>query len=218
MKRHVFVVSLVLVLLLMVSVGSLAEELVFSDSFEDNVVGENPVGWNVLHPEAGLIIDANHVSISDGHLALQMNNTPELFGEVWTDIPEVAVGKLVVDFYQPNSSRENINVEVHNDDGRIVGIFITGSGNVRVRDAGEQSDNILNLGNDSWHTLVVTWDDEFFNVYYVNANGEEVVIREGLLLDPAAVGKPGNKILFNVSPRDDAKEAFIDNVRVYSLD
>jgi len=217
MKKRLFVLSsVVMLVLLMTGVGA-AEKLIFSESFENNTVGENPVEWDLVHPKAGIVVDGNTISIPDGKLALQLNNTPNDMGEVSHEIPEVTLGKLVVNFHQPSVSRENINIEVHNADGRIVGIFVTGSGNVRVRDAGEQSSNILNLPNDKWHTMIIKWDEELFKVYYLDGAGAEVAITETAKLDPEFAGKPANKILFNVSKRDDAKEAFIDNIRVYDL-
>ncbi len=214
MKKTLIIAS---VLVLVLTFGSLvmAEELVFSDSFEDGVVDGHPAGWIVNHDFGGVISDNRS---SDGRLSVQLNNTPDLFGEISKEIPEVAVGKLIVDFYQVNAFRENLNVEVHNESGRIVGVFITASGKVRPRDGGEQTGDLAVLANDTWHSLVLTWDETSFSVYHLDAFGNMIAILEDAALDPAHIdGGPANKILINMSPRADAKEAYIDNVRVYDL-
>lgn len=214
--KKLLVISQILLVVLLLSSGVLAETLIFSTSFENDTVGQSPAGWAKEHDSAAVVIDGAIVSIPDGKKAVQLNNTPDAYGRISHEIPEVKNGKLVVNFYQPNAQRENINIEVHNADGRIVGIFITASGNLRVREAGVQSSNIAALANDKWHTLVITWDDTMFNVYSLE-NGREVVIKESCLVDPAVGNKPANRVSFDVSKRDDAKVAYIDNVRVYDL-
>jgi len=214
-KLTVLVVAALAVLVF--SFAAAGEELVFFDSFENNTVGQHPAGWVVNHEFGGIVVDASAVKASDGQLAVELNNTPDLFGQIEHDIPATAVGKLMVDFYQPNAWRENINIELHNASGRIIGVFLTGSGNVRPRPAGVQTGNLANLPNDRWHTMVITWDDKVFNVYYLD-NGNLVPILENAELDPAYIeGGPATKVLFNLSSRADAKKGYIDNVRVYDL-
>lgn len=209
-------ISQVLLVVLLLSSGVFAESLIFSTSFENDTVGQVPAGWNLEHDTAAVVIDGALVSIPDGKKAVQLNNTPDLYGRISHEIPEVNKGKLVVSFYQPSSQKENINLEVHNANGMLVGIFVTASGNVRVRDAGVQSGNIVGLGNDKWNTLVITWDDTMFNVYQLE-NGRQVTIIESCLVNPATAGLPANKVSFDVSRRDDAKVAYIDNILVYDL-
>lgn len=220
MNRKLLYLSIIMsVLLTFTGMVVAKEELVFSDSFEDNTVGQSPKGWTLSHSHGGLVVDSSQVIIPHGELALQLNSTTSLYGEVYYDIPEIKQGKLVVDFMQPSSSRENINIEIKNGDNRLVGVFITGSGNVRPRDNGVQTADLIRLPNDQWHTFVIKWDvdEKTFHVSYMQGENEIAITSEGAGLDPAGIGLPGSRILFNVSPRDPEKEAFIDNVRVYNL-
>jgi len=215
--RKLSIVVVVVLAAALFSLAASAETLVFSDSFEDNTVGKQPTGWVVNHDLGGIVVDAAVGKVSDGKLAVELNNTPDLFGQIQHAIPETVLGKLMVDFYQPSALKENINIEVHNASGRIIGVFITGSGNVRPRPAGVQTGDMAKLPNDSWHTMVITWDDKVFNVYYLE-NGKLVPILENAELDPNHIaGGPANMVLFNLSPRADAKKGYIDNVRVYDL-
>lgn len=221
MKRVVKVTSLVLfVLALCVGASCAAQEtLVMADSFEDDVVGQPPAGWEPNADDAATVLGSDTVSIPDGSQAVRLVNSATGNGEVTRLIGEVKNGRLVVWFMQPSSSKENINIEVRSGVDRLVGVFITGSGNVRIRDAGVQSGNIKNLPNDRWHELIVEWDfdTQVFRVAHIE-NGEEIGITsvEGAKFDPAHEGKTPDTIAFNVSKRETSKEAFFDGVRVYS--
>lgn len=216
--RKTLIAVTVFLLVSVLSLAVSAEELVFFDSFEDNTIGEKPAGWELTHDLAAQVVDAASGRVSDGNLAVVLNNTPDLYGEIVQEIPEVVEGKMMVDFYQPSAIRDNINIEVHSASGRLIGVFVTGSGNVRPRPAGQQTENLVNLPNDRWHTLVLTWNAEGFNVYYLDAVGNQIVILENAEFDPVGVeGGAASKILLNVSRREDLKQAYFDNVRVYDL-
>lgn len=208
--------SQVLLIVLLLSSGVMAATLVFSDSFESGVVGQAPSGWTLSHGNAAVVVDGTLMSISDGTKAVKLVNSPDEYGRITQEYPAVTKGKLMVDFYQDSSNRDNINIEIHNGVGRIVGVFVTGSGNIRVRDAGVQSSNVSNLPNDRWHTLVITWDNTMFSVYSLE-NGRDVVIIENCLVDPAGGNDPSNKVQLDVTKRDDEKVVYYDNVRVYDL-
>lgn len=223
MNKRIICFSLLALALLVFSGVVMAEGvLVFSDSFEEYAVGTEPNGWTLVHPTAGEVVDSSFVSIPDGNAALRLFSTPNDNGEVFIDIPEVKKGKLVVDFYQPSSSRDNINFEVRNGVSRVVGVFITGSGNVRPRADGVQTANLINLRNDQWHTFVIRWDVDAktFQVAYMEGDKEVAIADAGKTefgVDPAGIGLSVSRIAFNVTRRDPGKEAFIDNIRVYDL-
>lgn len=221
MKRVAEVTSLVLlVLALCVGVScAAAETLVMADSFEDDAVGQPPTGWEPHVDGTATVVGSDTVSVADGGKAVRLLNSTEANGEITKLIGEIKSGKLVVWFMQPSSSKENINIEVRSGADRLVGVFITGSGNVRIRDAGVQSGNIKNLPNDRWHEFVIEWDfdTQVFRVAHIE-NGEEIAITsaEGAKFDPAYEGKIPDTVAFNVSKRETSKEAFFDGVRVYS--
>ncbi|HHX01400.1 MAG TPA: LamG domain-containing protein [Firmicutes bacterium] len=216
--RKLSIAVVVMMLVAAFSMTAAAEELVFFDSFEEGTVGGHPVGWDVNHDTAGIVVDAASGFVSDGNLAVELNNNPgdDLYGIIERAIPEVRVGKLMVDFYQNNAWRDNINIEVFSPSGRLIGVFVTGSGNVRPRPGGEQTGNLVNLPNDRWHTMVLTWDENVFNVYYLD-NGNLVPILENAAFDPAGGDESATKILLNVSRREEPKKAYVDNIRVYDL-
>lgn len=217
MKRITKVISLVLfALLLIMCTASAQETLVMADSFEEDVAGQPPSGWVPNAEDAATVVGPDTVSAADGSLAVRLLNSTEANGEITKAIGEVPKGRLVVWFMQPSSSRENINIEVRSGIDRLVGVFITGSGNVRIRDAGVQSGNIKNLPNDRWHEFVMEWDfdAQIFRVAHI-VDGEEISIAEDAKFDPAHEGKIPDTIGLNVSKREEPKEAFFDGVRVF---
>jgi len=218
--RIVRITGLVLLALVLSVFTAASQTAVLNDSFEDGTVGQPPAGWERSTDHAATVVGTETVSVPDGKLAVRLLNSTDDYGEITRYIGQVPKGKLVVWFMQPSSSRENINIEVRCGEDRLVGVFITGSGNVRVRDAGVQSGNIKNLPNDKWHELVIEWDFEtqIFRVAHIE-NGEEIAITsaEGAKFDPAHEGKIPDTIALNVSKRETPKEAFFDGVRVYSM-
>lgn len=222
MKRILTATSSVLLVLALCVGATCAAQgtLIMADSFEEDVAGQPPAGWTLNDETAATVVDVDTVSIPDGSLAVRLLNSTEANGEIERSVGEVKKGRLVVWFMQPSSSRENINIEVRCGSDRLVGVFVTGSGNVRIRDAGVQSGNIKNLPNDRWHEFVIEWDfdTQIFEAFHIEG-GQQIAItsEEGAKFDPAHEGKIPDTIAMNVSKREESKEAFFDNVQVYGI-
>jgi hypothetical protein len=221
MKRAMLVISLGFIAAVCIAAAcSAAETLVMADSFESDAAGQPPSGWVPNSDGAATVVGADTVSIPDGELAVRLLNSTTANGEIEKNVGEVKKGRLVVWFYQPSSSRENINIEVRNGTDRLIGVFITGSGNVRLRDAGVQSGNIKNLPNDRWHEFVMEWDfdTQIFRVFHIEGGQRiEITSGDGAKFDPQFEGKVPDTIAMNVSKREEPKEAFFDNVQVFSF-
>lgn len=221
MKRAMLVISLGFIAAVCIAAAcSAAETLVMADSFESDAAGQPPSGWVPNSDGAATVVGADTVSIPDGELAVRLLNSTTANGEIEKNVGEVKKGRLVVWFYQPSSSRENINIEVRNGTDRLIGVFITGSGNVRLRDAGVQSGNIKNLPNDRWHEFVMEWDfdTQIFRVFHIEGGQKiEITSGDGAKFDPQFEGKVPDTIAMNVSKREEPKEAFFDNVQVFSF-
>ncbi len=218
MKRIAKIASLVLfALLLFMCTASAQDTLVMADSFEEDVVGQPPSGWVPNAEDTATVVGQDIVFAPDGSLAVKLLNSTEANGEITRAVGEVKKGRLVVWFMQPKAMGDNINIEVRSGEDRLVGVFITASGNVRIRDAGVQSGNIKNLPNDQWHEFVIEWDfdTQIFRVAHI-VDGKEISIAEDAKFDPAHTGKIPDTIALNVSKREEPKEAFFDGVRVYS--
>ncbi len=219
--RKILALTLMLMLVASYVVYAAEEEgkLILSDSFENNKPGEVPVGWEGVGQS---IIDSTTLKkIADGDLAVKLDNSPSAAGGIYKEFESLNKNRLLVSFYQPSKFKENVNIEVTTADGqRIFGLFITGSGNVRIRDAGVQSGNIIQLANDNWHRVMLEWDAETktYHAYVIMGKTKtEVTPKKGARFDPALDDNPPKRINFEVSKREDPKVAYIDHVELYDL-
>ena len=217
MKRIAKIASLVLfALLLFMCTASAQDTLVMADSFEEDVVGQPPSGWVPNAEDTATVVGQDIVFAPDGSLAVKLLNSTEANGEITRAVGEVKKGRLVVWFMQPKAMRDNINIEVRSGEDRLVGVFITASGNVRIRDAGVQSGNIKNLPNDQWHEFVIEWDfdTQIFRVAHI-VDGKRYLLQRMRSSIQHTQARSLTRLL-STSPRGRSQEAFFDGVRVYS--
>ncbi|NLW56531.1 MAG: hypothetical protein GX050_07955 [Firmicutes bacterium] len=221
MKAHKRVVlSLLLAFIVGCTIFAVEGEgtLLFSDSFEDNRIGGSPAGWE----GAGMsIVDKRRVEIPDGNFAVRLDNKPSENGTIYKIFDNLDRCRLYVSFHQPERFKENLYIDVKTEEGgRIFGLFITGSGNVRIRDGGVQSPNILNLPNNLWHRVMLEWDasTQVWHAYVIGSKSITPITPEGgARFDPAYEGNPPRMILFEIPKREDRKVAYIDQVELYDL-
>jgi len=214
------VLSLVLAFIVGCTIFAVEGEgtLLFSDSFENNRIGGKPAGWEGTGMS---IVDRRRVSIPDGTFAVRLDNSPTENGTIYKIFDNLDKCRLYVSFYQPENFRENLYIDVKTaENGRIFGLFITGSGNVRIRNAGVQSENILNLANNNWHRVMLEWDTstQIWHAWVIRSSGNVPLTPEGgAKFDPAYEGNPPRMILFEIPKREDRKVAYIDQVELYTL-
>lgn len=219
MKKNILLVTLsCLVVLIMVGLANAQGLLVYETSFEEDTIGVTPAGWqSAPFATSAVVVDSSEIPAADGQKVVRLTNDPSSYGEFFLDTEDIYHGKLVVQFYQISSPRENINIEIRNQRSRLAGAYITQSGNVRARDNGVTTGNLINLPVENWHIFVMEWNvaEQWFKISYVE-NGQENLITQAQL-DATQSGEPGNRIYINISPRDEEKVAYIDNVRIYDL-
>lgn len=217
-SRWLFIVlGLALVLSCMIIAAEGEGTLIFSDSFEDNRIMGDPTGWEATNAS---IVDKRRVAVPDGKFVVRLDNSVTENGTIYKEFDNLDQCQLYVSFHQPSRFKENVYIDVKTaENGRIFGLFITGSGNVRIRDAGQQSPNILNLPNDLWHRVMLEWDTstQIWHAYVVGKSLTPITPEGGAHFDPAYEGNPPKIILFEIPKRDDRKVAYIDQVELYDL-
>ena len=126
-----------------------------SESFEDGEVGEYPEGWIVLDQEAHDLTGYSGGRISreratHGSKSAKIVSIPNAEGRITYEFDKpLLYNTLKVDFLMPEG-QDNINLELHGESGRLFGLFITSSGNVRYRHPdGSNGSNISNASNGS---------------------------------------------------------------------
>jgi len=215
---------LVVVLVLSLSAVAFAETLLLEENWAEYEVGhifdeESP--WYdpdaAAHAEAGT---PQSIVEFEGEKVYQVQSHPETNGKLIRDF-DFASGKVYVSIYQPadRDATDNIYVDIKNAlNERIFGLFITGSGNVRIRDAGAQSPNVYGLDPGQWHDLMLEWDNEeqTYNAYVIYGDFLDP-ITEGARFDPGLEGgSTPAQLQFEIARRDVPKIAYYKDIKVYS--
>jgi len=203
------------------------DPVVFFESFEDGEVGEYPEGWIVLDQEAHDLTGYSGGRISreratHGSKSAKIVSIPNAEGRITYEFDKpLLYNTLKVDFLMPEG-QDNINLELHGESGRLFGLFITASGNVRYRHPdGSNGSNISNASNNRWHTAEFQWNDEE-KIYhaFVTSDGNRVQITppggspyEELYRDEQVI-----KFSAMITKRDGDKTFYIDNIEVIDLE
>lgn len=203
-------------------VDNVPDPVVFFESFEDGIEGEYPAGWIIkgqdVHDAKGT--SGGRISTekaSDGSTAVKLVSIPAEEGRITVEFEKpLLYNSLTVDFYQPEGN-DNINLELLGENGRVFGLFLTATGNVRYRhpDGGNGS-NITNAPNNSWHTAEFQWNDAD-KIYHAFVNGVRITPPGGSPYETLAYDEQVVKFSAQITKRDSDKVAFIDNIEVKDL-
>lgn len=217
---------LVMVLVFSLSAVAFAETLLLDEKWDDYEVGHvfgNEGAWYDPdaedHAAAGT---SQRIVEFEGEKVYQIQSNPSMNGKLIRDFDFVS-GKVYVSIYQPADGdvTDNIYVDIKNaSNQRIFGLFITGSGNVRIRDAGAQSPNVYGLDPGQWHDLLIEWDNEAqtYDAYVIYGDFLDP-ITEGAAFDPNLDGgSTPAQLQFEIARRDVPKIAYYDNILVYAAD
>lgn len=207
--------------------SGIPDPVVYKESFEDFAEGEYAPGWIVVNKEAhdktgysGGRISAEKAS--DGEKSVKLISVPDVEGRVEIEFGEpLLYHSLTVDLLQVESHKENVNLELHCDEGRLFGLFITGSGNVRYRHPdGSNGSNITAISNDSWHTIEFQWNDaeKIYKAFAISGSQRvEVTPPGGSSYELEFIDGQVTKFSVAITKRDDDKIAYIDNIEVIDL-
>lgn len=207
--------------------AGIPDPVVFKESFEDFAEGEYAPGWIVVNKEAhdktgysGGRISAEKAS--DGEKSVKLISVPDVEGRVEIEFGEpLLYHSLTVDLLQVESHKENVNLELHCDEGRLFGLFITGSGNVRYRHPdGSNGSNITAISNDSWHTIEFQWNDaeKIYKAFAISGSQRvEVTPPGGSSYELEFIDGQVTKFSVAITKRDDDKIVYIDNIEVIDL-
>lgn len=210
------------------AISTIPDPLVFQESFEEHADDQYPEGWLVVNQEVHDTTDYSggritSESASDGSKSIRLVSIPEAEGRVEYEFDEpLLYHKLTVDLKQQATHKENVNIELHGENGRLFGLFVTGSGNVRYRHPdGSNGDNVTNIPNDSWHTIEFEWNDadKRYKAWTISAAGERVEITPGggTSYELEFIDDQVTKLSIAITQRDGDKIAFIDNIEVIDL-
>lgn len=213
---------LVAVLVMSLSAAAFAETLLLEENWAEYEVGHVFDGEGVwydpdveAHAEAGT---PQTIVEFEGEKVFQIQSHPAANGKLIRDFDFVS-GKVYVSIYQPPSGdvTDNIYVDIKNaSNQRIFGLFITTSGNVRIRDAGAQSPNVYGLDPGQWHELLIEWDNDAqtYDAYVIYGDFLDPII-EGARFDPGLDGgSTPAQLQFEIARRDVPKIAYYKGVRV----
>lgn len=209
------------------SVSNIPNPVIFSESFEDMTLGANPDGWTVVDQDvhatngySGGKVSAERAS--DGKNSIKLVSVPDAEGRVEYMFDEaLTYHSLSVDLYKVDANKENVNIELHNDDGRVFGLFISASGNLRHRKPDGKNESSPNdAGNDQWYTIEFKWNDDtkLYNAYLIrDGQRTELTPAGGSAYEDANNIGGVNKVSIAITKRDGDKIAYIDNVKVVDL-
>lgn len=217
---------LVVVLVFGLSSLAFAETLLLEENWDGYEVGHVFGGdsdWYDPDAEAHAAAGSSQTIVElEGDKVFQIKSNPANNGKLIRDF-DFASGKVYVSIYQPadRDLTDNIYVDIKNaDNQRIFGLFITGTGNVRIRDAGAQSPNVYALDPGQWHDLLIEWDNETqtYDAYVFYGDFADP-ITEGARFDPNLDGgSTPAQLQFEIARRDVPKIAYYDNISVYAID
>ncbi|MFW6256952.1 MAG: hypothetical protein ACOC2O_02305, partial [Bacillota bacterium] len=225
-NKKVIFAGLAFLLVFSLSLGNVyAEELLYEQNWDDyeegDVLSED---WEVGNRDELKELDAEpFIAEIHDEKALEVQSHPDLDSTTRvTREFDFDKGALEVDFHQPaddDEKNDNVYVDIRTPDGRLFGLFITGSGNVRYRDDGDQSDNVMNLSPGEWHTVRLEWDNDNkkYNAY-VKQDGELEPIVEAADFNSGLDDTTPSMIAFEVSNRDVVKAGNYKNIKVYSME
>lgn len=210
-------------------VGELPNPLMFAESFEDGEVGAYPEGWIVLDQEthdgkghSGARVSADRAS--DGSQSLKLTSVPDADGsaELVFEQP-LLYNRLTVDIWKDPNVTENANLELHTEEGRVGGLFITGSGQLGYRRPNGDNKPYLEtyrMPNGQWVTVEFQWNDstKLYKVYVI-ADGTRVEVTPsgGTPFEEAYQDGQVVKFKASVTKRDADKVIYIDNLKVYDM-
>lgn len=207
--------------------SALPDPIVLQESFEGYELGSFPEGWIIANQEAHELNNYSGGRVSNerksaGDKALKLVSIPGARGRVEFEFDQPLLNNsLTVDIFQPSDTRDDINIELLSDEGRVFGVFITGSGNVRYRHPdGSNGSNITNIPNDGWHTIEFQWNDEqkTYRAYAISAGSRtEITPPGGSSYETQYIDGQVTKLGIAVTDRDADRIGYIDNIEVIDL-
>ncbi|HHX01399.1 MAG TPA: hypothetical protein GX739_01880 [Firmicutes bacterium] len=212
-------------------ISNLPDPVVFTESFEAGEVGAYPAGWIVVEQavhdgtgHSGARISSDRAS--DGSQSLKLTSVPDGEGaaEFVFDQP-LLYNRLTVDLWKDPNATENVNLELHTEEGRIGGLFITSSGQMGYRrpDGANKpyyEDGNVRFPNGQWNRVEFEWNDEA-KIYkvFVTIDGSRLQLTpsSGTPFEEAYAEGQVVKFKASVTKRDMEKVAYIDNIEVVDL-
>lgn len=209
-----------------------AQELIWSDSFEETPIGSHPTGWTTRYASGHAdntgprVVGAEVVPAADGEKSLRLVDVQAGISAITNkDFTPLTKGRLVLDVMVPSENGGFLNVEIRIGGNRVFGVDMHRStGLWRWRDEGDQLNaSDVEFTYDEWHELVIEWDatERIYHAYVKADDGTLVPFTPegGAKFNVLRLGTPSRlELRVGSSTNTDLQTGYVDNIRLYRLD
>lgn len=227
-------IALMTILLLALGAAAVtgAQELIWSESFEDTEIGAHPAGWTTRYASdhredtGPRVVVPEVVQAADGEKSLRLVDVQSGISAITNkDFTPLVKGRLVLDVMVPRENGGFLNVEIRIGGNRVFGVDMHRSNGVwRWRDEGDQLNaSEVEFTYDEWHELVIEWDANE-RIYHAYAKAEDGTLvrftpEGGAKFNVLRLGTPSRlELRVGASTNTDLQIGYVDNIRLYRLD